>query len=42
LKNYSRDELEAIKLHDGNYNVAMHDAEDALEDLADASGLTQE
>jgi len=34
--------LEAIKLHDNMYNIDSHEAEDALEALADASGLTQE
>lgn len=43
LSNYNSEQLEGIKLGDGAYNVdGLKDAEDALQHIADQTGLTKE
>mgnify|MGYP004510559627 CR=1 FL=1 len=43
LSNYNAEQLEGIKLGDGAYNVdGLKDAEDALQHIADQTGLTKE
>lgn len=43
LSNYNAEQLEGIKLSDGAYNVdGLKDAEDALQHIADQTGLTKE